>query len=68
MYELVISTKKGGRYHANVRDWREASAELVRFQQVYSKNHPNDEIASASVLNHVGDRVSRFNGRQLEMF
>ncbi len=68
MYELVISTKRGGRYHASVRDWREANAELARFQQIYFRNHPNDAISDASVLSHAGDRVSRFNGRQLEIF
>lgn len=68
MYKLVISTKKGSRYHANVRDWREASAELARFQRIYFRNHPNDSVSDASVLSHTGERVSRFNGRQLEMF
>ena len=68
MYELVISTKRGGRYHAGVRDWREASAELARFQQIYFRNHSNDSILDAAVLNHAGDIVARYNGRQLEMF
>lgn len=68
MYELVISTRRGGRYHAGVRDWREANAELARFQQIYFRNHPNDEIADAAVLGHTGERVARYNGRQLEMF
>lgn len=68
MYELVITTKRGARYHANVRDWREANSELARFQQIYFRNHPNDSISDASVLSHTGDRVARYNGRGLEMF
>lgn len=68
MYELVISTRKGARYHANVRDWREANSELARFQQIYFRNHPNDSVVDASVLSCSGNRVARFNGRQLEMF
>lgn len=68
MFELVIVTKRGGRYHANVRDWHEANAQLARFQQMYFRNHPNDALLDAAVLNHRGDRVARFNGRQLEMF
>lgn len=68
MFELVISTRRGARYHANVRDWREANAELARFQQIYFRNHPNDGIADAAVLGRLGERVSRYNGRQLEIF
>lgn len=68
MFELVVSTKRGGRYHANVRDWREASAELARFQQIYFRNHPGDGLLDAAVLNRAGTRVARYNGRGLEMF
>ena len=68
MFELVISTKRGGRYHANVRDWQEANAELARFQQVYFRNHPNDSVLDAAVLNRAGTRIARYNGRQLEIF
>lgn len=68
MFELVISTRKGARYHAGVRNWQEANAELARFRQTYFRNHPNDEISDVAVLNRVGDMVSRYNGRQLEIF
>ena len=68
MYELVISTRNGVRHSVAVRDWREANAELMRFQQDYSRNHPNDEIWDASVLNRLGDRVARYNQGQIEYF
>lgn len=68
MFELVILMKSGTRHSVAVRDWQEANAELSRFQQGYSKNHPNDEIIDANVLNEVGDRVSRYGHGQLEVF
>lgn len=51
-----------------VRDWREANAELSRFVRDYSRSHINDEVVDASVLNRLGDRVSRYNRGRLEMF
>ena len=68
MFELVISTRNGNRHSVAVRDYREANAELARFKNDYFRSHPNDEIIDASVLNSVGDRVSRFFGGQLEVF
>lgn len=63
MFELVISTRNGKRYSVAVRDWREANAELSRFQR-----SSNDEIIDASVLNQRGERVSRYNRGRLEIF
>ncbi len=68
MFELVISTRNGKRHSVAVRDWREANAELARFMRDYSRNHTNDEIIDASVLNRLGDRVSRYSRGRLEMF
>ncbi|MBR3220367.1 hypothetical protein IKF76_00665 [Candidatus Saccharibacteria bacterium] len=68
MFELVISTKMGARHSVAVRDVYEANAELERFKNDYLKSHPNDEIEDASVLNDVGDRVSRYYNGQLEDF
>lgn len=68
MFELVISTTQGKRYSVGVRDWREANAELARFERSYLSTHPNDRISDASVLNRIGERVSRYRGHQLEVF
>ena len=68
MFELVITTRNGTVNHTAVRDWNEANAELSRFINTYSNIHPNDSVIDACVLNHLGDRVSRFNGRRLEIF
>ena len=68
MFELIISTKMGTRHSVAVRDAYEANAELERFENDYLKSHPNDEIEDASVLNNVGERVSRYYNGQLEDF
>ncbi|MBP5675017.1 hypothetical protein J6W91_01660 [Candidatus Saccharibacteria bacterium] len=63
MYELVISLKNGKRYSVGVRDYHEANAELARFM-----SQSNDEILDASVLDGFGNRVSRYDHGQLELF
>ena len=68
MFELVITTWQGVRHSVGVRDWREANAELARFERDYFRNHPDDRLSDASVLDNVGNRVSRYNGSQLEIF
>lgn len=68
MFELIITTRMGATNHVTVRDWREANFELARFERDYISRHPNDEILDACVLNEVGDRVSRYDRGQLEVF
>ena len=68
MYELVISTRNGQRYHATVRDAREADHELTRFENTYLPNHPSDEIWDASVLDRAGNRISRYTMGGFESF
>ena len=68
MFELVILTRRGRRHSVAVRDWREANAELARFAREYSRNHPNDEVIDAGVLDRAGNRVARYSRGRLEMF
>ena len=68
MFELVITTRQGRTHHVAVRDWREASAELARFVRDYGSNHSGDEIVDASVLDRLGNRVSRYGRGGLEVF
>ena len=68
MYELIITTRMGITNHVGVRDWREASSELARFERDYFRNHPNDGIMNACVLDSAGNIVSRYYRGGLEAF
>ena len=64
---LVISTRQGMRYEAEVRDSHDAEREIGRFQRAYLVNHPNDRIMDASVLAR-GSILARFHNGRLENF
>ncbi len=60
---LVISTRQGMTYEAEVRDFHDANREIDHFGREYLSNHPNDKIVDASVVAG-GSIIARyFNGR-----
>ena len=67
MARLIISTRQGQTYEAEVRDIHDANRELGIFSREYLNRCPSDSIVDASVIEH-GCIVSRFNGRNLEDF
>ena len=67
MAVLVISTHRGKRYEAEVRDYRDAEREISRFQRLYIANHPNDKIVDASIISR-GGVIARCRNGRLEAF
>lgn len=67
MARLIISTRRGQTYEAEVRDIHDANREMGIFAREYLNKCPGDSIIDASVI-EFGSIISRFNGRQLEDF
>ncbi len=67
MARLIISTRQGITYEAEVRDIHDAEREMRYFNGAYLSNHPNDVIVDASVIAG-GSVISRLRGGSLEGF
>ena len=64
---LVITTRQGMRYEAEVRDFHDANHEINHFEREYLLNHPSDRITDASIIDH-GNIISRFRNGAIEDF
>ena len=67
MARLIISTRQGVTYEAEVRDFHDAEREMRYFERQYLSNHFNDSIVDASVIAG-GSIISRFRGGSFEPF
>ena len=64
---LVISTRRGGRHEAEVRNIHDAEREINLFCRVYLPNHPGDSIIDASVVSR-GCVIARYRNGRIEDF
>lgn len=67
MARLIITTRQGITYEAEVRDFHDADREMRYFEREYLANHFGDQIVDASVIAG-GSVISRFHGGRSEDF
>ena len=64
---MIISTRQGNTYEAEVCDYRDANREIDHFRREYLLDNPGDIIIDISVVDH-GNVIARYRNGGVEEF